>query len=83
MALWLAALAGRLALPTTLDPLAGGLAALLGLVYGAFDGDALFFSRDLVVEGDTGAMLALRNAIDNAEFDLAVEFPRPSGRSRR
>ncbi len=53
--------------------ISGPLAALLGLVHGAFDGDALFFSRDLVIEGDTGAALALRNAIDDAELDLAQE----------
>ncbi|MES0826988.1 ubiquinone anaerobic biosynthesis accessory factor UbiT [Ruegeria sp. SCP11] len=53
--------------------ISGPLAALLGLVHGAFDGDALFFSRDLVVEGDTGAALALRNAVDDAELDLAQE----------
>ena len=32
--------------------IAGPLAAFLGLVHGAYDGDALFFSRDLVIEGD-------------------------------
>ena len=53
--------------------IAGPLAALLGLVHGAYDGDALFFSRDLVIEGDTEAVLALRNAIDDAELDLAEE----------
>lgn len=53
--------------------IAGPLAALLGLVHGVFDGDALFFSRDLVIEGDTAAALALRNAIDDAELDLAEE----------
>ncbi len=52
---------------------AGPLAALIGLVHGAYDGDALFFSRDLVIEGDTAAVLALRNAIDNEEIDLARE----------
>ncbi|MGO8739547.1 ubiquinone anaerobic biosynthesis accessory factor UbiT [Rhodoblastus sp.] len=52
---------------------AGPLAALVGLVHGAYDGDALFFSRDLVIEGDTAAVLALRNAIDNEEIDLARE----------
>jgi predicted lipid carrier protein YhbT len=46
---------------------------LLGLVHGVYDGDALFFSRDLVIEGDTEAVLALRNAIDNEEIDLAKE----------
>lgn len=59
--------------------IAGPLAALLGLVHGAYDGDALFFSRDLVIEGDTAAALALRNAVDDAELDLAQEAARLSG----
>jgi predicted lipid carrier protein YhbT len=59
--------------------IAGPLAALLGLVHGAFDGDALFFSRDLVIEGDTSAALALRNAIDDAELDLSQEIIQFSG----
>ncbi len=59
--------------------ISGPLAALIGLVHGAYDGDALFFSRDLVVEGDTGAALALRNAIDDAELDLAQEIASVSG----
>ncbi len=59
--------------------IAGPLAALLGLVHGAFDGDALFFSRDLVIEGDTSAALALRNAIDDAELDLSEEIASMSG----
>ncbi|MDA7965447.1 SCP2 sterol-binding domain-containing protein [Ruegeria sp.] len=59
--------------------ISGPLSALLGLVHGAFDGDALFFSRDLVIEGDTGAALALRNAIDDAELDLAHEAAALSG----
>ncbi|WP_298853162.1 SCP2 sterol-binding domain-containing protein [uncultured Ruegeria sp.] len=59
--------------------ISGPLAALLGLVHGAFDGDALFFSRDLVIEGDTAAALALRNAIDDAELDLAHEAAALSG----
>ena len=53
--------------------IAGPLAALLGMVHGAYDGDALFFSRDIVMEGDTEAALALRNAIDDAEIDLFAE----------
>lgn len=59
--------------------IAGPLAALLGLVHGAYDGDALFFSRDLVIEGDTGAALALRNAIDDAELDMGAEIGAMSG----
>lgn len=53
--------------------IAGPLLALLGLVDGSYDGDALFFSRDLVVEGDVAAVLALRNAIDDAGVDLVAE----------
>ena len=53
--------------------IAGPLAALLGMLHGAYDGDALFFSRDVVFEGDTEAAVALRNAIDDAELDLAAE----------
>ncbi len=63
--------------------IAGPLAALLGLVHGAYDGDALFFSRDLVIEGDTAAVLALRNAIDDAELDLAAELGAMSGPLRQ
>ncbi len=53
--------------------IAGPFAALLGLVHGRYDGDALFFSGDLVIEGDVEAVLAFRNAIDNAEVDLLEE----------
>jgi predicted lipid carrier protein YhbT len=49
------------------------------LVHGAYDGDALFFSRDLVVEGDTGAALALRNAVDDAGLDLSQEIASVTG----
>lgn len=59
--------------------IAGSLAALLGLVHGTWDGDALFFSRDLVIEGDTSAALALRNAIDDAELDLGAEISALTG----
>lgn len=59
--------------------IAGPLAALLGLVHGRWDGDALFFSRDLVIEGNTSAALALRNAIDDAELDLGAEIAAMTG----
>jgi len=54
--------------------IAGLTAAFLGMLHGSLDGDALFFSRDLVIEGDTAAGLALRNAIDDAELDLTLEL---------
>ena len=59
--------------------IAGPLSAFLAMMHGAEDGDALFFSRDLTVEGDTAAVLALRNAIDDAELDLAEELAALSG----
>ncbi len=51
----------------------GNFLSLLELIDGRHDGDALFFSRDLAIEGDIEAVLALRNAIDNAELDLLHE----------
>lgn len=51
----------------------GPLLALLGLLDGSYDGDALFFSRDITVDGDIGAVLALRNAVDDAQIDLLDE----------
>lgn len=48
----------------------GPLLALIELLEGRIDGDALFFSRELVIEGDTEAVVALRNAVDGAEIDL-------------
>ncbi len=65
--------------PVAETRIAGPLSAFLGMMHGAYDGDALFFSRDLVVEGDTGAALALRNAIDDAELDLVAELAAIAG----
>lgn len=48
----------------------GPIAALLALLEGRIDGDALFFSRVLTIEGDTEAVLALRNSVDGADIDL-------------
>lgn len=55
------------------------LVVLMGMVDGTYDGDALFFSRDLMIEGDTSAVLALRNALEDAEFAPAdiVGLPDP------
>ncbi|WP_068311598.1 ubiquinone anaerobic biosynthesis accessory factor UbiT [Polycladidibacter hongkongensis] len=49
----------------------GPLVVLLGLVDGTYDGDAMFFSRDLVIEGDTDAVLALRNTMEEADLTPA------------
>lgn len=48
----------------------GPLLTLLDLLEGRIDGDAMFFSRELVIEGDTEAVVALRNAVDGEDMDL-------------
>ncbi|MFZ5789995.1 MAG: ubiquinone anaerobic biosynthesis accessory factor UbiT [Pseudomonadota bacterium] len=55
------------------------LALLLALLEGRLDGDALFFRRDLVIEGDMAVVLALRNAIENAEIRLTEDLPAVMG----
>ena len=49
----------------------GPLLALLGLLDGSLDGDALFFNRIVSIGGRTEAVLALRNAIEDAELSPA------------
>jgi predicted lipid carrier protein YhbT len=65
----------------------GSLLSLIDLLEGRVDGDALFFSRELAVEGDTEAILTLRNAIDGAGIDLidiaASAFGPAAGIARR
>jgi len=51
----------------------GAFATLIDLLEGRLDGDALFFTRELVIEGDTEAVVALRNAVDNAEIDVLAD----------
>ena len=57
----------------------GPMATLIALAEGRVDGDALFFSRELVVEGDTEVIVALRNAIDGAGIDLIEDISRQLG----
>lgn len=52
----------------------GPLPMLIDLLEGRIDGDAAFFARGLTVEGDMEAVVALRNAVDSAEIDLAADF---------
>ncbi len=53
--------------------IAGPFSALIGLANGSFDGDALFFSRDITIEGDIEAIVALRNAMDDAGVNLVED----------
>lgn len=57
----------------------GPLFALVDLAEGRVDGDALFFSRDIRIEGDVEAVLALRNALDGEGIDLIAEALAPLG----
>ena len=52
----------------------GSFAVLTMLLEGSVDGDALVFSRDLVIEGDTEAVLALRNAVDGGNIDIKQDL---------
>lgn len=46
----------------------GPLLTLLALLDGSLDGDALFFNRVISISGRTEAVVALRNAIEDAEL---------------
>ncbi len=54
----------------------GSLLRLMALLDSAEDSDAMFFSRSIKVEGDTEAIVALRNALDDMDeslLDISVE----------
>lgn len=51
----------------------GAFLTLFDLIDAGADGDALFFSRDLVVSGDTEAVVRLRNALDDVEGSIATD----------
>lgn len=56
--------------PEVTTAISGSLQDLIDLMEGRADGDALFFSRNLSVEGDMEAVVALRNALDGSDVDL-------------
>jgi O2-independent ubiquinone biosynthesis accessory factor UbiT len=55
----------------------GALQALVDLMEGRVDGDALFFSRELQFEGDTEIVVALRNCLDGADIRITDLVPLP------
>lgn len=64
----------------------GTLEALIDMLEGRVDGDTLFFSRDIVVTGDTEIIVGLRNTLDREEICLMDEivalcgpFAKPAG----
>jgi predicted lipid carrier protein YhbT len=50
--------------------IAGTFLDLFGMIDGSIDGDALFFSRELQISGDTEAVVALRNALDDMDGSI-------------
>jgi predicted lipid carrier protein YhbT len=59
---------------------------LFEMIEGTSDGDALFFARDLLIEGDVEAVVALRNALDDFDGNIVETilealgpFSRPAG----
>lgn len=75
----------RLTVRRAIDPaevhatIRGPLETLMALAEGKVDGDALFFSRQLVIEGDTEVVVALRNAIDGAGINLVEDIASLAG----
>jgi len=51
----------------------GPLESLLALFEGRIDGDALFFTREISITGDTAAVVGLRNTLDRETISLADE----------
>jgi O2-independent ubiquinone biosynthesis accessory factor UbiT len=56
----------------------GPIVLLLALAEGRADGDAEFFGRQLTVDGDMEAVVALRNALENDAVDFTEDLA-PAG----
>jgi predicted lipid carrier protein YhbT len=52
----------------------GSFLTLFDMIDGQLDGDALFFSRRIIIEGDTEAVVCLRNALDDLEGSIAEDI---------
>ncbi|MES0371721.1 MAG: SCP2 sterol-binding domain-containing protein [Mariprofundaceae bacterium] len=59
----------------------GDLLALTALCLGLEDSDSLFFSRRLLMTGDTSAGLMFKNILTNLDFDLYAELEKQLGSS--
>ena len=59
--------------------IAGSFLNLFDLIDGSLDGDALFFSRELRITGDTEAVVALRNALDDVDGGVVESITRAFG----
>lgn len=67
--------------PQTQAHISGSFLTLLRMIDGELDGDALFFTRELSVEGDTEAVVCLRNALDDVEGSIAEDIAKIFGRT--
>ncbi|MGA2493097.1 MAG: SCP2 sterol-binding domain-containing protein [Roseiarcus sp.] len=63
--------------------LKGGLEAMMALLEARVDGDALFFTRELTVSGDTAAVVTLRNILDRETISVLDEASSLFGPLRR
>jgi predicted lipid carrier protein YhbT len=63
--------------------LKGGLEAMIALLEARVDGDALFFTRELSVGGDTAAVVTLRNILDRETISVLEEASSLFGPLRR
>lgn len=63
--------------------ISGSFFDLLRLIDGRMDGDAVFFSRELQIEGDTEAIVCLRNALDDVEGSIAEDVAALFGKPGR
>ncbi len=59
--------------------ISGTFLDLFDLIDGSLDGDALFFTRKLRVTGDTEAVVALRNALDDVDGGVVESITRAFG----
>lgn len=59
----------------------GDLIALTSLCLGLEDSDTLFFSRRLLMTGDTSTGLLFKNLLANLDFDLRSELERRLGKT--
>jgi len=63
--------------------LKGGLEAMMALLEARVDGDALFFTRELTVSGDSAAVVTLRNILDRETISVLDEATSLFGPLRR
>ena len=65
--------------PTYTAQISGAYLDLLELLNGNLDGDALFFSRKLTIDGTTEVVVAVRNILENEEIDPFEEILSQTG----